>query len=1078
MLGRLIPPSLFGRRFSKRAREPGPEISLYDHGLAIVLPPGLEAADLGIVLTDATGRSLLEPTQTHKVVEGGGRRVLAVPLDPALFERALSCRLTIEVGGAVTRRRFRLGPGLFSGRIEGVADYGLVGWISPLFASPSFALSLLVDGEAEAATTPNRFRPDLMGANRHGGWNGFALPLPARALDGKPHRLAVRAGQTLLEFGGWSAKPRFNIDHASARRFTGWFFETHALPGGATLRLAKDGHTVRTVSTHFRPDLAEAFGRDSAAFAFTKLDLEAGQELVAGPEDAGLVVGQVVPDRLAERVNARRAEARAQLLGSERASDSLPARRASRASIVGEVRTDEGSRFGFRPAVSGQGLGREPAAIRAAAVRGGARIRAVCAIVPVYKGLADLRLCLESLLPQLDPRHARALVIDDASPEPGVAAYLAALAAEDRPGLTVLTNPANLGFIGTVNRGFALLASGEDALLVNADTILPPGAVARLARHCHARPGVASVTPMSNNATILSFPGASEPNPPALGLDVETIDRAFQAVAGETGADAPIEIPTGIGFCLYLHAEALAEVGVFSPEWGRGYCEEVEWSLVARDLGWIHLAAPDVFVMHEGSVSFGIAERAAILLANHARLEALYPEYMDEVRDIIAADPFETVRARALARLMAGRVRRLTVHLTHALGGGTRRYIDDLCALPRAADHEVAVLSPVVVGEHATGRLRLAFQGAATAIELSSRRLEAVLGAFEAAGMSVGLHVNARLGFFSEVLAGIAAGRRPYVVTLHDFQWYCPKVQLTDEREFYCGEPPPAVCQICVRHRPKRPRHDFADQNGLVEQDLETWLAFNERFLRGAERLLAPSRDTAERYARRLGLPDIAVVPHLEPAAARAGPTPFKRGPGSGLLKVAVVGAIGPHKGLEVLRRLAEHAAARRLPFYLRIVGYTSDDETMARLSNVSVSGRYGPGELGGLLDAFAPDLVFLSSVWPETYSYVLSEVWDAGYPVVAFDLGAPADRIREAGGGALIPPTRDAGELYAALLAARERLADVAAPPRGGSPPRGASPSTDAEPSAGPATLEAYYRAAGADGAERSFRTGAGTAP
>jgi glycosyltransferase involved in cell wall biosynthesis len=36
--------------------------------------------------------------------------------------------------------------------------------------------------------------------------------------------------------------------------------------------------------------------------------------------------------------------------------------------------------------------------------------------------------------------------------------------------------------------------------------------------------------------------------------------------------------------------------------------------------------------------------------------------------------------------------------------------------------------------------------------------------------------------------------------------------------------------------------------------------------------------------------------------------------------------------------------------------------------------------------------------------AYVLSEAWAAGYPVVALDIGAPAERIRAEGGGLLLP--------------------------------------------------------------------------
>ena len=49
-------------------------------------------------------------------------------------------------------------------------------------------------------------------------------------------------------------------------------------------------------------------------------------------------------------------------------------------------------------------------------------------------------------------------------------------------------------------------------------------------------------------------------------------------------------------------------------------------------------------------------------------------------------------------------------------------------------------------------------------------------------------------------------------------------------------------------------------------------------------------------------------------------------------------------------------------------------------------------------------DLGLILSTWPETYSYVLSEYWSAGVPVLAYDIGAPAERILQFGNGILVP--------------------------------------------------------------------------
>lgn len=935
----------------------------------------------------------------------GALQVAFAAIDAAEFVAPRRCRLRVTLGGFHADSDVRTGPGRFAGRLEGIRDYGLEGWVSPLFATAAPRVRLLVDGEPGDETPLDRYCRALTSAAAPGGWAGFRLLLPSGALDGQVHRIGVRAGDTDFDFGPWSAKPEFHIDAARPGRLAGWVFEPGAEDVPTTVRLVRRGVTQIEVETHTHPDVAKIYGRTWSGFVFSDHELDDGCDLIVGPEGTGVLLGHLGPTS----TMLRREEAR-RLLLSDPAASRAP-RAAIRAALVADRAVPDEGRSLFAP-------GRRPS-VRPSdpdpSAPGTAASPPVCAIVPVYNGLDDLIRCLDSLIPQLERDRARAIVIDDASPNAAVGRYLAALQARAHPALTILSNPGNRGFIATVNRALSLLEPGEDALLLNSDAVLPPGALERLGRHCHARPGIASVTPLSSNATILSFPSVTRPNPPALGLHVDEIDAAFAA----HGA-APVVLPTGIGFCMYLNRAALDEAGSLSEKWGRGYCEEVEWCLITRDLGWIHVGAADIFVLHEGSVSFTSATRLELMARNHAKLEELYPEYLSEVTAFGRADPLAGTREAVLGHLLSERLQRLTIHATHKLGGGTKRYVDDLRALPGGGGHAIAELTPLP-GD--TGRfVELSFTDG-TALTLRYERLSPFLDALEAAGVEILLQFDSRLGFKSGFLAALLESGRRYVVMLHDFQWYCPRIHLTDERKFYCGEPPPAVCQICVASGLS---HDFADQQRLIQSDLQTWLRFNRHFLAGASRLLAPSQDTADRYRRRFGLPEIAVLPHPEPQRNPVVHLTLPRAPDVPGLRVVVVGAIGPHKGFELLVGLAREAARAQAHFFLTVIGYTADDTQLTRFGNVAITGAYEPRNLRALLATADPDFVFLPSVWPETYSYVLSEVWDAGYRVVAFDFGAPAERIHAVGGGLLIAPTRDPVALLEMLTAARSTLHSI----------------------------------------------------
>lgn len=64
------------------------------------------------------------------------------------------------------------------------------------------------------------------------------------------------------------------------------------------------------------------------------------------------------------------------------------------------------------------------------------------------------------------------------------------------------------------------------------------------------------------------------------------------------------------------------------------------------------------------------------------------------------------------------------------------------------------------------------------------------------------------------------------------------------------------------------------------------------------------------------------------------------------------------------------------------------------KAAGVSITGAYASDdEAIAFLQDFQPDLVFISSIWPETYCYTLSIPIALGQPFMVFDIGAQAER-------------------------------------------------------------------------------------
>ena len=92
----------------------------------------------------------------------------------------------------------------------------------------------------------------------------------------------------------------------------------------------------------------------------------------------------------------------------------------------------------------------------------------------------------------------------------------------------------------------------------------------------------------------------------------------------------------------------------------------------------------------------------------------------------------------------------------------------------------------------------------------------------------------------------------------------------------------------------------------------------------------------------------------------------------------------------------------------LFLVGAGESGEQFAGRADTTVIWEYQKLELGDYLRDIDADLGLMLSVVPETFSYTLSELWAAGVPVLATNLGAFSDRIVEGHNGWLVEPLAD----------------------------------------------------------------------
>jgi len=262
---------------------------------------------------------------------------------------------------------------------------------------------------------------------------------------------------------------------------------------------------------------------------------------------------------------------------------------------------------------------------------------AVDVIIPVYRNLSLTKACIESVMKTVAVySNVAILVVNDATPEPSIAQYLQQLS--DSGCIKLLVNSDNLGFVATVNRAFSV--TKNDVLLLNSDTEVYDGWLERISVCAYKDKKIATVTPFSNNATICSFPVFNKDNALPDGWSGAELDAIF----ADVNQGKYMDIPTGVGCCMYIRRACLDEIGVFDLErFGRGYGEESDFCMRALACGWKNVISADTFIFHHGGASFTDETRERIVHAESVMNE-LHPDYRFVVAKFISNDPLRVFR--------------------------------------------------------------------------------------------------------------------------------------------------------------------------------------------------------------------------------------------------------------------------------------------------------------------------------------------------------------------------------------------------------------------------------------------------
>lgn len=620
--------------------------------------------------------------------------------------------------------------------------------------------------------------------------------------------------------------------------------------------------------------------------------------------------------------------------------------------------------------------------------------KCVDVIIPIYNAYEELLLCIESVQKHTNLNRHRLILINDLSSDERIVPFLNQLASEQ---IIVIHNEINKGFSANINNG--LTKSHEnDVLLLNSDTVVTENWLEKIVTCAYSDKNIATVTPLSNNATIYSIPKFYEDNKLPEGF---TVDE-FAALVEKCSLKKYPVMPVAHGFCMFIKREVINKIGDFDAEtFGQGYGEENDFCYRAEQLGYHQVMCDDTFIYHSGTSSFLSEEKKRYIESHEKIVEERYPLQHRNAIVHCLNRPNEDIRINVKVQTALQNNKKNIMYLLHSdfrsdsedNVGGTQLHVKDLCDGLRedmnifvaARNHNYLNLTAYIgeqelffqyyIGEEPVFPVYrdLEFEKLYATL-LSSFRIDIV-------------HIHHTSGLTLELYYQAAKIGIPIFTTVHDFYTICPTIKLINQDGMYCKDiATPSMCRTCL-----------AKRCGITSSIdfMSKWREEQKQALKLSDRIFVPSesaKDIFLTYYPEL-LDKIFVITHgsrkFEMIEDR-----LETEKKSSKFNVAFVGGISEAKGSYCASQMIKQGA---LDIQWHLFGVFGDNRlSMIDKKNYIKTGIYQREQLPTLIKKYQIDLICILPIWPETFCYTLSEAVLCGVPVIVTDIGALGERVRK----------------------------------------------------------------------------------
>lgn len=617
-------------------------------------------------------------------------------------------------------------------------------------------------------------------------------------------------------------------------------------------------------------------------------------------------------------------------------------------------------------------------------------------IIPIYNAYDDLIECINSINIAKTNFNYRVILINDNSTDNRIENFLQNLMINN---YIILNNKVNLGFVKTVNKGMKY--SSNDVILLNSDTIVTDYWIDRLVEKGYSNPYIATVTPYTNNGTICSIPKFLNDNNIPDGYTANEYANLIERISIRKF----IEIPTAVGFCMFIKREVLEKIGYFDEEnFSKGYGEENEFCMRAKYKGYIHVICDNCFIQHKGSMSFK-KDKLKYMEKNLNKLNEIYPEYDLTIKEFIKNTDLKNI-AEYISFHSDLKINKkynilYLIHndiyddIKHPIGG-TEFHVKDIIENLDKTKYNYFIL----FADRNTIYLRIINDKINKLFKFFIKEQLKIntFYNFEYFDIlkNIIIHFNINLLHIQHLkdlpITTITNVKKvfanlPVVITIHDYFTIDPTINLLDVNNKFCNAKiDKNKCSKCLNQR-----------LGLRFEILDSWRNTFKSQLSLVNLIITPSHSAKKYLTEILDIPDekVLVIEHGINFNSNLILKKNDINLGKNKLNIAFIGGLAPYKGSKIVFEILNYFKENNdIQFY--IFGNLGDKKLeYFNSKNLYKFGRYSREEIIRLLKNFNIDLAIIPSILPETYSYTLSEAWAAEIPTICFNIGAIGERAK-----------------------------------------------------------------------------------